>query len=136
MTANLREWTRIIYCSRMRIVAIVCSVVAAVVVSGCNNLTDITCPADPARVKVSPTSRTMNVGEQFTPTVTAAICGGSRPTPFVGRFTATNVAVARVDSVRGVITGVSSGETYVFARYTTDGSPFGGTRDSIRVTVR
>lgn len=120
----------------MRNVSIVYSVVAAVVASGCSNVTEIVCPADPARVKVSPASRTMNVGEQFTPTVTAAVCGGTQPTPFVGRFTAMNQAVARVDSVRGVITGVSSGETYVFARYTIDGSPFGGTRDSIRVTVR
>ncbi|QJR36980.1 hypothetical protein [Gemmatimonas groenlandica] len=120
----------------MRNVFLVCVVVAAVVAGGCNNVTDLVCPADPARVKVSPTSRTMNVGEQFTPTVTAAVCGGTQPTPFVGRFTATNVAVARVDSVRGVITGVASGETYVFARYTTDGFPLGGTRDSIRVTVR
>ncbi|WP_310568646.1 hypothetical protein [Gemmatimonas sp.] len=120
----------------MRNVSLVSAVVAAVVASGCNNLTDIACPADPARVKISPTSRTMTVGEQFTPTVTAAVCGGTQPTPFVGRFTTTNVAVARVDSVRGVITAVSSGETYVFARYTTDGFPFGGLRDSIRVTVR
>lgn len=76
------------------------------------------------------------MGEQFTPTVTAVICGGSQPTPFVGRFSTSNAAVARVDSIGGVITGIASGETYVFARYTTGGSPAGGTRDSIRVTVR
>ncbi|WP_309670380.1 hypothetical protein [Gemmatimonas sp.] len=120
----------------MRNASIVCSVVAALVASGCNNATDVVCPADPAQVKVSPTSRTMNMGEQFTPTVTAVICGGSQPTPFVGRFSTSNAAVARVDSIGGVITGIASGETYVFARYTTGGSPAGGTRDSIRVTVR
>ena len=122
--------------ARMRIATIVGSVVAAVVVSGCNNLTDITCPADPARVKVSPTSRTMNVGEQFKPPVTAAVCGGTQPYPFVGLFTSGNTLVARVDSIGGTITAVSRGEAYVFARYTADFGPLGGTRDSIRVTVR
>lgn len=136
MTANLRQQTRIVNRSRMGNVSRVSSVVAAVVLSACNNATGVVCPADPVRVKVSPTSRTMNVGEQLTLTVTAAICGGSQPTPFVGRFSTANAAVARVDSIGGVITGVASGETYVFARCTTGGSPAGGTPDSIRVTVR
>ena len=120
----------------MRRVILLCSTVAAVFAVACNNLTDIACPSDPARVKVSPTSRTMIVGEQFRPTVTAAVCGGSQPTPFVGQFTSANVAVARVDSIGGTITAVSRGETYVFARYTTNGEPLGGNRDSIRVMVQ
>lgn len=120
----------------MRIVSVVCAFVVAVVGAACNTATDVVCPTDPPRVSVSPDSRTLNVGEQFRPTVTAAICGGSQQTPFVGRFSTTNALVARVDSIGGVITGVASGEAYVFARYTTDGSPFGGTRDSIRVVVR
>lgn len=114
----------------------VCCVVAVVIASGCNDVTDIGCPADPARVKMSPSARTMNVGEQFTPTVTAAVCGGTQPYPFVGLFTSANGAVARVDSTGGTITAVSRGETYVFARYTADFGPLGGNRDSIRVTVQ
>lgn len=123
-----------LYIHTMRTFRIVCAVITTLGVSGCN-VTDVTCPADPERVKVSPTSRTMNIGEQFRPTVTAAICGGTRATEFVGRFTSANAAVARVDSIGGTITGVSRGVTYVFARYTRDGSP-SGLRDSIRVTVQ
>ncbi len=120
----------------MRMALVVLTAAVVVIASGCNNSTDIVCPADPARVSVSPTSRSMNVGEQFTPTVTAAVCGGTQPYPFVGLYTSANAAVARVDSTRGIITAVAPGETYVFARYTADFGPLGGNRDSIRVTVR
>ena len=121
---------------KMRRAISLCSVVAAVLATACNNLTDISCTDNSARVKVSPTSRTMIVGEQFKPTVTAAVCGGTQPTPFIGRFSSANRVVARVDSIGGTITGVSIGETYVFARYAIDGAPVGGLRDSIRVMVQ
>ena len=120
----------------MRLAISRCSVVAAELATACNNLTDISSTDNSAPVKVSPTSRTMIVGEQCKPTVTAAVCGGTHPPPFIGRFSSANRVVARVDSIGGTITGVSIGETYVFARYAIDGAPVGGLRDSIRVMVQ
>ncbi len=96
----------------------------------------ITCPADPARVDITIAARSLAVGESYLAPLSVMECGGTRSVAFSGFWRSTNVQVATVDSLSGVITGIASGSTVIYAQQWSLSHPSGlGTYDSLLVTV-
>jgi hypothetical protein len=88
------------------------------------------CDAD-LQMRVSPTERTLAVGESFTARLQFLGCGGTRPVSDVITWSATDTAVVRVDSTSGLVIGRRAGQTRVVG----SGRKY-GTGASIPITVR
>jgi hypothetical protein len=97
--------------------------------AGCGLITT-GCDAD-LGMRVSPTEKTLAVGESFTATLQFLGCGGTRSLRDVIIWSATDTAVVRVDSQSGLVTGRRAGQTQVIG----SGKTY-GTGAYIPVTVR
>ncbi len=86
-------------------------------VSACADKVVAVCTSDPVRLSVTPSSRTLGVGETVVPTVVARKCGGMVDTPFLGDWVARDTLVATVDSRTGRTTARQAGQTQIVARY-------------------
>jgi hypothetical protein len=65
------------------------------------------------RVHITPTERTLTVGESFTPTISLSTCGGRIPVEDTFRWRANDTTVVQIDSVSGLTTGRRSGATWI-----------------------
>lgn len=71
------------------------------------------CPSD-LRFEVTPSTRTVRIGEQFTAQVTAFGCAGTERLSDTWIWSAVDTTVVRVDSLSGTIGGRAVGSTLVF----------------------
>lgn len=71
---------------------------------------------DDLQFRVTPTARTVAIGESFTPSAEFRGCRGSKHLEDTIRWSATDTTFVRVDSVSGQITGRAKGTTQVQAR--------------------
>ncbi len=101
----------------------------AVGLSGCE-LPVLAC-SDDLGMKLTPSERTILVGESFTPSVTLSTCGGQRRITDSFTWAAEDLAVVSVDPRTGRTTGKTPGQTLIWPtgqRY--------GRLSAIQVTVR
>lgn len=82
--------------------------------------------------RVSPSATTLGVGQRAAASVELRGCGGSRVLADRITWTSEAPAIARVDSVTGVITGVAPGST----RVQPHGDRYGVALTSVAVTVQ
>jgi hypothetical protein len=68
------------------------------------------------RIKLTPPTQTLAVGESFTPAIELSSCGGQLQLSDTVRWAAADSAVVRVDSVSGRTTGLRAGQTMVLPR--------------------
>ena len=80
---------------------------------GVSALSACGCPAD-LRQDLSPTERTLVVGESFTPTTRFLGCLGTEPLDDEITWSASDTTVVRVDAQSGRTTGVAPGTAQVF----------------------
>lgn len=97
--------------------------------AGCG-LVPTGCDAD-LRTRVSPTEKTLAVGERFTATLQFLGCGGTRSLSDVITWSATDTAVVRVDAASGLVTGRRAGQTHVIGSGRTYG-PGASIPDTVR----
>jgi len=98
--------------------------VSPLVVTGCGCQTEL-------HTRVTPSARTIAVGEKFTAKVQFLGCGGTEPLSDAVTWTAADTLVATVHPTTGVVTGRRAGTTVVTPRGATYGEANG-----IVVTVR
>lgn len=98
--------------------------------SSCQVLPSLTCSAD-LSLRLTPSERTISVGESFTPEATFFGCGGDRRLEDVITWAADDLGIVSVDPKTGRTTGRAPGQTFV----TPTGERYGKLA-SVRVTVR
>jgi len=82
--------------------------------------------------RVTPTSRSVTLGESFTPSAEFRGCRGRLHLDDVITWSAADTTVVRVDSISGLVTGRAAGVTQVRAR----GAKYGLMPVPISVTVQ
>ena len=87
----------------------------SVALAACSSSSPVStvCPSD-LRFEVTPSTRTVRVGEQFTAHATAFGCAGTERLSDAWVWHALDTTVVRVDSLAGTISGRAVGSTLVF----------------------
>jgi hypothetical protein len=86
------------------------SLATLLMLGGCGGLT-ISCPD--WVYGVDPDTRTLGVGESYTPRAYARGCGGEVSNPLTGSWAVEDSAVARIDRTNGRTTALHSGSTRI-----------------------
>ncbi len=88
--------------------------ISLVLLASCSDDRIFVCTTE-LTVRVESSRQTLRVGETTTARASATTCGGTRSVSYVWRYASSDSAVARVDSVTGVIQGVAPGSTTIRA---------------------
>jgi uncharacterized protein YjdB len=83
-------------------------------------------------VEVTPTVRSLAVGQEFTANATGVSCGGRSRSEYTVRWESTAPAVASVDSITGRVRALAPGTATIEAR---EPAPEGSVWGGVRVTV-
>ena len=100
--------------------------IVASLVTGARTLADsvevrVVCTME-LRINLTPTERTLIIGESFTPSIKLSTCGGRLQVEDTFRWRANDTTVVRVDSVSGMTTGKRAGTTFVLVKGTRHGN--------------
>jgi hypothetical protein len=96
----------------------------------------VVCPADPPRVRITPDALSLAVGQSSSPRARAFVCGGTQEVAWIGRWRSADSAIARIDTLTGLVTARARGTTVVYGQWFGGPNPAGGLYDSVLVTVR
>lgn len=107
---------------------------ASLLLIGCATDDSLVACTGLVEVSVIPASRTIAVGETFTPTSVATGCAADAARPFTIRWRSGSPQVVVVDSLSGSVRGISPGQTIVHVDYFS-GAVLRGA-DTLTVSVR